>query len=61
MSEMNAQTTVKEQAEHCVVCGGSAMETPAGGSSILCEECAQTVDLPMSAYYLTQYYFRFAD
>jgi hypothetical protein len=49
------------QAEDCVVCGEEVRVLESQGSSLLCESCLETADLPMSAYYLTQYYYRFAD
>lgn len=45
----------------CFACGEMMENEQPGGPSILCASCGETADLPMSAYFLSQYYYRFAD
>jgi hypothetical protein len=45
----------------CFACGEKMENEQPGSSAILCASCGETADLPMSAYFLNQYYYRFAD
>ena len=57
-----AGNKVKEAlTEDCLMCGGEVVPSRNDSASILCDSCAETADLPLSAYYLTQYYYRFSD
>jgi len=47
--------------EDCMMCGEGLAPARNVSSPILCEACTETADLPLSAYFLTQYYYRFAD
>ncbi|KIL35944.1 hypothetical protein SD71_11310 [Cohnella kolymensis] len=56
----NTTGTTAEKA-CCFACGETMDNEQPSGSSILCSSCGDTADLPMSAYFLNQYYYRFAD
>ncbi|EXX87536.1 hypothetical protein BG53_01925 [Paenibacillus darwinianus] len=47
--------------ENCFTCGESVGASEPANPAKLCASCAETADLPMSHYFLTQYYYRFAD
>ncbi len=44
----------------CFLCG-EGFDRRQGGEDLLCSTCAATADLPMSHYYMAQYYFGIAD
>ncbi|HUC91091.1 MAG TPA: hypothetical protein VMS09_03565 [Paenibacillus sp.] len=47
--------------ESCFACGENVGAAEPAGPVAFCASCAETADLPMSHYFLAQYYYRFAD
>jgi len=61
MLETAGNKTKETLTEICLMCGEEVVPGRRDSAPILCDACAETADLPLSAYYLTQYYYRFAD
>jgi len=60
MTNSNNKAEVMQQAGSCLQCG-ERVEAGAGDSRELCPECEKQASLPMSHYYLSNYYAFHAD
>jgi len=47
--------------EICFSCGEVLEAAPPGKSTILCPECEEASEMPISHHYLNHYYYRYAD
>ena len=56
-----AERTHTAHKHTCFICGESYDRSREGAEDLLCSACAATADLPMSHYYMVQYYYGFAD
>lgn len=61
MQDADGNKATQALTEVCLMCGGDVVPSRNLSTPILCNSCTETADLPLSAYYLAQYYYRFAD
>ncbi|MCQ6558966.1 hypothetical protein [Paenibacillus mendelii] len=62
MESSQGKSNTEPIQEICFSCGGGLKSAPSGqSSSILCPDCEEASEMPISHHYLNHYYYRYAD